>query len=81
MLLVLEGNWIFKYFNNFSGGFILIRQENGEYNSIDFRETAPSAAYEDMFENDPELALESTLAMGVPGEIRGFEVAHKKYGY
>ena len=31
------------------GGFAVIRTSNGEYNSLDFRETAPQAAFEQMY--------------------------------
>ncbi|KAK9717980.1 hypothetical protein K7432_005839 [Basidiobolus ranarum] len=47
---------------------------------IDFREEAPGRAHKDMFENDPLLAQVGGLAVGVPGELRGFELAHRKYG-
>ena len=31
------------------GGFMLVRSSTGQYENIDFRETAPAAAYENMF--------------------------------
>lgn len=34
------------------GGFALVRSANGSYESIDFRETAPAAAFQDMFKNN-----------------------------
>lgn len=34
------------------GGLALARSANGSYESIDFRETAPGAAYEDMFKQN-----------------------------
>lgn len=34
------------------GGFMLVRGSNGSYEFIDFRETAPAAAYQDMYENN-----------------------------
>ena len=34
------------------GGFALARSTNGSYKSIDFRETAPDSAYEDMFKQN-----------------------------
>lgn len=30
----------------------MIRSSNGSYESVDFRETAPEAAFEDMFKNN-----------------------------
>jgi gamma-glutamyltranspeptidase/glutathione hydrolase len=48
--------------------------------SIDFRETAPAAAFKDMYKNHPEESIWSGLASGVPGDVRGLEYLHKKYG-
>ncbi|KAF3912775.1 Gamma-glutamyltranspeptidase [Dactylellina cionopaga] len=62
------------------GGFMLIRSEKGEYEFVDFREMAPAAAYEDMFVNKTELSMYGGLASGVPGELRGLEYLHTKYG-
>ena len=59
---------------------MLVRNSNGEYESVDFRETAPMAAYEDMYKNNIEGSLIGGLASGVPGEIKGFEYLHQKYG-
>ncbi|KAI8853371.1 nucleophile aminohydrolase [Chytridium lagenaria] len=62
------------------GGFMLLRSKTGDYEYIDFREAAPKAAFTNMYKDDPLKAQIGGLAAGVPGEIRGFEVAHKKYG-
>ncbi|CAG8927634.1 unnamed protein product [Penicillium salamii] len=62
------------------GGFMLIRAPNGTHEFIDFRETAPAAAFEDMFKNNTKGAVYGGLASGVPGEIRGLETLHRKYG-
>ncbi|KAL9543337.1 hypothetical protein MBANPS3_008159 [Mucor bainieri] len=62
------------------GGFMLIRDANGEYDFIDFRETAPSASTEDMYAGNGTLSQVTGLAVSVPGEIRGFELAHSKHG-
>ncbi|KAM0492177.1 hypothetical protein ACHAPB_008911 [Verticillium nonalfalfae] len=62
------------------GGFLLVRSEKGEYEFVDFRETAPAAAYEDMYVKDPDQSIHGGLASGVPGEGRGLEYVHKKYG-
>ncbi|KAI9759873.1 MAG: hypothetical protein M1840_003075 [Geoglossum simile] len=62
------------------GGFMLVRAANGSYEFIDFRESAPRAAYQDMFVNNTDASLYGGLASGVPGEIRGLEHLHKKYG-
>jgi len=62
------------------GGFMLVRSAKGEYEAIDFRETAPAAAYEDMYENNTIGSILGGLASAVPGELRGLEYMHKKYG-
>ncbi|OTA98102.1 hypothetical protein M426DRAFT_17762 [Hypoxylon sp. CI-4A] len=62
------------------GGFMLVRGSDGNYTYIDFRETAPAAAYEDMYTNNTDLSLYGGLASGVPGELRGLEYLHTHYG-
>jgi gamma-glutamyltranspeptidase / glutathione hydrolase len=62
------------------GGFMLVRDANGQYESIDFRETAPAAAYEDMYKDFTIGSILGGLASGIPGEIRGLEYLHHKYG-
>ncbi|CAI7585894.1 unnamed protein product [Penicillium glandicola] len=62
------------------GGFMLVRSAKGDYEFIDFRETAPAAAFEDMYENNEDASIYGGLASGVPGEVRGLEHLHKKYG-
>ncbi|KAJ5291817.1 Gamma-glutamyltranspeptidase [Penicillium angulare] len=62
------------------GGFMLIRAPDGSHESVDFRETAPAAAFEEMFKNNTEAAIHGGLASGVPGELRGLEYLHQKYG-
>ncbi|TVY31761.1 Glutathione hydrolase proenzyme [Lachnellula occidentalis] len=62
------------------GGFMTVRSPKGEYEFIDFREMAPGAAFESMYSSDINLSLYGGLASGVPGELRGLEYLHKKYG-
>ncbi|KAJ6018427.1 hypothetical protein N7499_002848 [Penicillium canescens] len=62
------------------GGFILVKSPNDTYEFIDFRETAPAAAFEDMYKNNEDASIYGGLASGVPGEVRGLEYLHKKYG-
>ncbi|KAJ6098837.1 transcriptional regulator family: Fungal Specific TF [Penicillium canescens] len=62
------------------GGFMLVKSPNGTYEFIDFRETAPAAAFEDMYKNNEDASIYGGLASGVPGEVRGLEYLHKKYG-
>ncbi|TVY92701.1 Glutathione hydrolase proenzyme [Lachnellula willkommii] len=62
------------------GGFMTVRSPKGEYEFIDFREMAPGAAFESMYSSNINLSLYGGLASGVPGELRGLEYLHKKYG-
>ncbi|KAJ6033179.1 uncharacterized protein N7446_008529 [Penicillium canescens] len=62
------------------GGFMLVKSPNGTYEFIDFRETAPAAAFEDMYKNNEDASIYGGLASGVPGEVRGLEYLHKNYG-
>ena len=63
------------------GGFAIVRiPNNGSYDFVDFRETAPAAAFQDMYNNNTNLSLFGGLASGVPGELRGLEYLHQKYG-
>ena len=67
------------------GGFMVIRMADGRATTIDFREKAPLAATPEMF-TDADGAYSATkhhrshLAVGVPGTVAGFALAHKKYG-
>lgn len=63
------------------GGFMVIRDsETSKGHFIDFREAAPKESKYDMFTSDPMLAQIGALSVAVPGEIRGFEMAHKRFG-
>lgn len=60
------------------GGFMMVYPPGGKPEMIEYRETAPAAATETMFAKGsssygPRIA-------GVPGTVRGMELAHKKYG-
>lgn len=62
------------------GGFMLVRDKNGTYEAIDFRETAPAQASEDMYKGQPEKSVYGGLSVAVPGEVAGLWYAHQKYG-
>ena len=67
------------------GGFMLVRLADGTSTFIDFRERGPISASRNMY-LDPatgQATRESQLgyrASGVPGTVRGMELAHAKYG-
>ena len=44
------------------GGFMLVRGSDGHYEDIDFRETAPAAYYQDMYNDDPITSVFGGLA-------------------
>lgn len=67
------------------GGFLVYRSADGKYDALDYRETAPGMATENMYldksgEPITNLSLYGHLASGVPGTVAGMEEAHKKYG-
>ncbi|WWS80486.1 gamma-glutamyltransferase [Agrobacterium vitis] len=67
------------------GGFMTIRLKDGRTDFIDFREKAPLAAKKDMYLDDkgeivPRASLDGYLAVGVPGTVKGLELAREKYG-
>ncbi|KAH6896937.1 gamma-glutamyltranspeptidase [Thelonectria olida] len=62
------------------GGFMLVRDKHGMYEAIDFRESAPAAAHENMYEGNIEGSIYGGLSVAVPGEVRGLWYAHQKYG-
>lgn len=59
---------------------MLVRSPEGEYDCIDFRETAPAAAFQDMYKNNVNASIYGGLASGVPGELRGLSYLHDRYG-
>ncbi|MEX1258712.1 MAG: gamma-glutamyltransferase [Gemmatimonadota bacterium] len=67
------------------GGFMVIRFPDGSSTAIDFREKAPLAAHPEMFvdengEYSRQVQANSHLAVGVPGTVAGFALAHERYG-
>lgn len=67
------------------GGFMVVRKASGEAAIFDFRERAPLKATRDMYVDangkiSRSLTAAGYLAPGVPGTVRGMELAHKKLG-
>lgn len=69
------------------GGFMMIRLKNGRTTAIDYREMAPNAAHRDVYLDKNGNVIEGEggplvgyRAAGVPGTVRGMELALKQYG-
>jgi len=69
------------------GGFMLIRLKDGRTTAIDYREMAPGAAHRNVYLDKNGNLIEGEggslvgyRAAGIPGTVRGMELALKKYG-
>ena len=67
------------------GGFMIVQPANGQATTFDYREKAPLASKPTMYLDaagniDRNLTARGYLAPGVPGTVRGMELAHKKFG-
>jgi gamma-glutamyltranspeptidase/glutathione hydrolase len=60
------------------GGFMVVHPPQGEPTVVEYRETAPAAATRTMFKKDESLF--SHRVVGVPGTVRGMELAHRRFG-
>jgi gamma-glutamyltranspeptidase/glutathione hydrolase len=67
------------------GGFMIVQPADGEPVAIDYRERAPMAATPTMYLDavgniSRQLTARGYLAPGVPGTVRGLELAHRRFG-
>src|ERR1051326_9167058 len=69
------------------GGFMMIRLKDGRTTAIDYREMAPAAAHRNVYLDKNGNLIEGEggslvgyRAAGVPGTVRGMELALQKYG-
>ena len=67
------------------GGFMVVRPVTGEPTTFDYRERAPLASTPTMYLDSTgninrQLTARGYLAPGVPGTVRGMELAHRKFG-
>ena len=66
------------------GGYILVRMADGRTDFLDFREQAPGRATREMFlDANGNLTQDSVIgwkAAAVPGQVKGFDLAHRKFG-
>ncbi|XP_077236122.1 gamma-glutamyl transpeptidase 4 isoform X2 [Tasmannia lanceolata] len=64
------------------GGFMVVRSSSAgsKPQAFDFRETAPLAASQNMYEKNHASKVSGVLSMGVPGEIAGLHAAWVRHG-
>jgi gamma-glutamyltranspeptidase/glutathione hydrolase len=70
---------------NIGGGGFLVAHINGKSVFLDFREKAPLAAHRDMYLDEKgdfvqARSLVGALAVGVPGTVKGMQLAHQRFG-
>jgi gamma-glutamyltranspeptidase/glutathione hydrolase len=67
------------------GGFMVVRSPDGKVTTFDYREKAPGKSTRTMYLRDGKVDINLTnegyLAPGVPGTVRGLELAHNRLGH
>ncbi|CAL0332232.1 unnamed protein product [Lupinus luteus] len=73
---------VFQVSSGIGGGsFMVVRSSStSQTHAFDMRETAPSAASKNMYQNNPEDKKSGALSMGIPGELAGLHAAWLKHG-
>ncbi|XP_011477389.1 gamma-glutamyl transferase-like 1b isoform X1 [Oryzias latipes] len=62
------------------GSIFTVMDSSGDVKIINSREVAPAKGKSDLLKSCPEKSMTGVKWIGVPGEIRGYEAAHKLYG-
>ena len=64
------------------GGFAMVHTAGGEALSLDFRETAPAAAFRDTYmpSHSTRSSLRGVAASGVPGSVDGMWQLYARFG-
>ncbi|XP_054268831.1 scoloptoxin SSD14-like [Macrosteles quadrilineatus] len=64
------------------GGFVMTIYDkpSGETFSLVARETAPAAATQNMYVNHSDWAQLGAISAAIPGELKGYQEAHKRFG-
>ncbi|KAL3818878.1 hypothetical protein ACJIZ3_004783 [Penstemon smallii] len=62
------------------GGFMLVRNANGETRVFDMKETAPKRAFKNMYNKHPYDQIRGIHSIAVPGQLAGLYAAWKDYG-
>jgi gamma-glutamyltranspeptidase/glutathione hydrolase len=68
------------------GGFVVYRNKEGKFFTLDYREKAPLLATEKMYLDSsgqvvPTASLYGSLASGVPGSVDGMVKLHERFGH
>ncbi|ORY25464.1 gamma-glutamyltranspeptidase [Naematelia encephala] len=61
------------------GGFAIIRQADGNYEALDFRHVAPKDVTMEYYQKGASTSVGGS-AVAVPGQMRGLEELHRRYG-
>ncbi|XP_004084636.1 glutathione hydrolase 5 proenzyme isoform X2 [Oryzias latipes] len=62
------------------GTIFTVMDSSGDVRIINSREASPTKVKSDLLKSCPEESMTDVKWIGVPGEIRGYEAAHKLYG-